>query len=79
MRIYGGWPSGSNLTGTSSSSSKYVSGISVTSGTIQITYGNLVNTKVSGSTLSLRPYTDSNSDVIWQCGTATASEHRQRG
>jgi type IV pilus assembly protein PilA len=69
--IYGNWPSGSNLTGTSSSSSKYVSGISVTSGTIQISYGNQVNSKVNGSQLALRPYTDSNSDVIWQCGTAT--------
>ncbi len=67
---YGTWPSGTSLAGTSSSSSKYVSSISVTTGTILITYGNLVNTKVSGSTLALQPYTDANNDVIWQCGTA---------
>jgi type IV pilus assembly protein PilA len=68
---YGSWPSGTSLTGTSSSSSKYVSSITVTTGTIQILYGNQVNSKVAGSSLALQPYTDANNDVIWQCGTAT--------
>ena len=67
---YGSWPSGTSLTGTSASSSKYVSSISVNTGTITIQYGNNVNTKVSGSTLSLQPYVDANNDVAWQCGTA---------
>ena len=66
---YGTWPGTGNLTGTSTSSSKYVSSINVVAGTIEITYGNQVNAKVSGSTLFLQPYTDGNNDVIWQCGT----------
>ena len=68
---YGTWPSTANLTGTSASTSKYVSTITVTNGTIGIVYGNQVNSKVSGSSLSLQPWTDGNNDVIWQCGTAT--------
>jgi type IV pilus assembly protein PilA len=67
---YGSWPaSTSALTGTSASTSKYVQSIGVSGGTIQITYGNQVNSKVSGSQLALTPYTDANNDVVWQCGT----------
>ena len=69
---YGSWPSQSSLTGTSTSQSKYVSSITVNGGTIQITYGQQVNKKVSGSTLALQPYTDGNNDVIWVCGTAAS-------
>ena len=65
----GGWPALSNLTGTSSATSKYVSSINVTGGTISIIYGQAVNSKVSGLTLALTPMTDANNDVIWQCGT----------
>src|ERR1700720_1415055 len=36
---YGSWPSQSNLAGTSVSTSKYVTSVTVNSGTIQITYG----------------------------------------
>jgi type IV pilus assembly protein PilA len=68
---YGTWPSQASLAGTSTTSSKYVSSITVTTGVVTITYGNQVNQKVSGSTLSLAPWTDANNDVIWQCGTAT--------
>ena len=69
----GTWPAAqTNLTGTSASSSKYVSGIAVSGGTIAITYGGQVNSKVSGSTLALTPYTNNNNDVIWVCGNATA-------
>ena len=66
----GNWPNQANLTGTSNSQSKYVSTLTVTGGTIEIIYGGQVNSKVSGSTLGLVPYTDSNNDVIWVCGTA---------
>ena len=69
---YGSWPASStSLGGTSTTSSKYVSSISVTTGVVTVTYGNLVNSKVSGSSLSLAPWVDANNDVIWQCGTAT--------
>ena len=68
----GVWPAATgNLSGTTNSNSKYVSTISVSGGSIVIVYGVQVNAKVSGSSLSLTPYTDSNYDVIWVCGTAT--------
>ena len=66
----GSWPASStSLTGTGATTSKYVSAIAISGGTIVVTYGNSVNQKVSGSTLALTPYTDGNNDVIWQCGT----------
>jgi type IV pilus assembly protein PilA len=66
----GNWPSTSNLAGTSASISKYVSSVGVTLGTIQIVYGNQVNSKISGSGLAVVPYTNANNDIIWICGTA---------
>jgi type IV pilus assembly protein PilA len=68
---YGSWPNVSSLAGTSNSTSKYVSSVTVTGGTIQITYGQQVNTKVSGSVLAITPYTNANNDIIWVCGNAT--------
>ena len=68
---YGSWPSVANLTGTSNSVSKYVSTVTVTGGTIQITYGQQVNSKVNGSGLAIRPWTNANNDMIWVCGSAT--------
>jgi len=69
---YGTWPNQANLAGTSVSTSKYVSTLTVTGGTIQITYGGVVNQKVSGLGLAIEPYTNSNNDVIWVCGTSSA-------
>jgi type IV pilus assembly protein PilA len=69
---YGVWPNVSNLTGTSNSQSKYVSTVTVAGGTIQITYGAQVNSKVNGSTLAIAPWTNTNNDIIWICGSATA-------
>jgi len=69
----GVWPSQTNLTGTSNSSSKYVSSLTVSTGTILITYGTQVNQKVSGSVLTLIPYTNNNNDVVWVCGTAATN------
>jgi type IV pilus assembly protein PilA len=68
----GNWPVLSNLTGNVASAGKYESVTVTTGGVILITYGGQANTKISGSTLSLEPYTNSNNDVLWQCGTATA-------
>ena len=69
----GTWPATtSNLTGSGTTSSKYVSSIGVSGGSITITYGNNVNAKVSGLTLGLTPVTDSNNDVIWQCGSGSS-------
>jgi type IV pilus assembly protein PilA len=50
---------------------KYVSSVNVTTGgAIAVVYGNQVNAKISGQTLSLNPGLSSNQDVIWVCGTA---------
>jgi len=70
----GNWPVQTNLTGTCVSTGKYESAVTVTTGgEILITYGNQANAKLSGSVLSLTPYTNSNNDVIWACGTASTS------
>ncbi len=67
----GNWPAQSNLTGTSNSFGKYESQVTVAaSGVIIITYGNQANSKINGCNLSLLPYTNSNNDVLWQCGNA---------
>jgi len=68
---YGVWPNQANLSGTNNSTSKYVSSVTVTGGTIQIVYGQQVNAKVNGSSLAIAPWTNSNNDIIWVCGTAT--------
>jgi type IV pilus assembly protein PilA len=58
---------------------KYVSGIVVDNGTINITYGIDANAaNLAGEVLSLKPLVSTNEDVIWVCGDAavpsTASE-----
>ncbi len=69
----GNWPTVTMLTGTNVSVGKYESGVTVTTGgTIVITYGGQANAKVSGQTLSLVPYTNTNNDVLWQCGNSLA-------
>jgi type IV pilus assembly protein PilA len=68
----GNWPVQGNLTGTTVSVGKYESTVTVTTGgVIMITYGGQANAKLSNLTLSMVPYTNSNNDVLWQCGTAT--------
>ena len=71
----GNWPSQSNLTGTANSVGKYESSVTVSSGSIIITYGGNANSKLAASgsnTLYLIPYTNANNDVLWQCGSAAA-------
>jgi type IV pilus assembly protein PilA len=70
----GTWPAQGNLTGTNVSVGKYESGVTVlTGGQVQITYGGTqVNQTITGKTLLLTPYTDTNNDVLWRCGMATA-------
>jgi type IV pilus assembly protein PilA len=69
----GSWPAIANLTGTSISTGKYETGVTVLAGgEIQITYGNQANAKLNGLILTLNPYTNQNGDVLWQCGTAAA-------
>jgi type IV pilus assembly protein PilA len=68
----GNWPSQGNLAGTNNSVGKYESTVTVSVGSIIITYGNQANKNISGFSLALTPYTDNNNDVIWDCGTAAA-------
>ena len=69
----GNWPAVANLTGTVASSGKYESSVTVAAGgEIVITYGNAANSKITSSVLALVPYTNSNNDVLWQCGTSAA-------
>ena len=68
------WPANNNALGVSvAPTGKYVSGISVTNGTIQITYGNDANTAIGGDTLALQPLASPNLDVIWKCGSRVVS------
>jgi type IV pilus assembly protein PilA len=68
----GTWPSTGNLAGTSASAGKYESSVTVTTGVIQIVYGVQANKNISNASLALVPMLDTNNDVIWVCGTATA-------
>ena len=61
-----------NLAGTTQSVGKYESSITISTGSILVTYGNSANAKITGSTLGMIPYTNSNNDVLWQCGLAGA-------
>jgi type IV pilus assembly protein PilA len=68
----GNWPTVANLTGTTASAGKYESAVTVAGGgEITITYGASANSKLSGQVLSITPYTNTNNDVLWSCGTAT--------
>ncbi len=71
----GTWPTTMGvLSGGSAvaSTGKY-SSVQVGQNGIQITYGGQVNATIKGMSLFLTPYTDGNGDVIWVCGTASAS------
>jgi type IV pilus assembly protein PilA len=65
----GEWPEDLDALGiTDEPAGKYVTGIQVDAGTINITYGDQANAAIDGSILSLKPYTSANGDVIWVCG-----------
>ena len=67
------WPAQAALTGTNVSVGKYESTVTVLAGgEIEIIYGNQANAKLSGLKLTLNPFTNTNNDVLWQCGTAVA-------
>jgi type IV pilus assembly protein PilA len=72
----GNMPAGTaNLAGTTASQGKYESSINVSTGSIVIVYGNAANAKLKtagSNTLYIIPYTNSNNDVLWQCGLAAA-------
>ncbi|MEZ5498596.1 MAG: pilin [Steroidobacteraceae bacterium] len=55
---------------------KYVSGLAVVNGTINITYasaaGKQANAAINGAILSLKPLVSPNLDVVWVCGNRAA-------
>ena len=67
----GSFPTTLSAAGISSSpAGKYVSAIGL-NGSITVTYGNQVNSVVTGQTLGLTPYLSPNNDIIWVCGNHT--------
>jgi type IV pilus assembly protein PilA len=73
----GAFPVGSSAAGDAThiavpgaTTGKYVSGIAVANGAITITYGLQGNAAISTKTLALTPYTSTNFDIVWVCGTA---------
>jgi len=68
----GSWPADLAALGmTSAPSGKYVTSVNVTTGTIQIFYGDQANQNVTGQELDLQPKVSGNGDVIWNCGYHT--------
>ena len=73
----GSWPAVNNAVGvtggTGAKSGTYVSDVSITGGSIVITYGGAqANTNISTKKLVLEPRTSNNGDVIWNCGYKAA-------
>jgi type IV pilus assembly protein PilA len=69
----GSWPANNSAAGIGSQpSGKYVTDVEVGAGGITVTYGNQVNTNISGATLGLTPYLSQNNDVVWVCGRHSA-------
>jgi type IV pilus assembly protein PilA len=70
----GSWPANNNAVGIDAvKSGKYVTGVAISTGTIQITYGGQANTNINGKILGLRPTVSPNGDVIWNCGYKTVA------
>jgi type IV pilus assembly protein PilA len=72
----GTWPTQANLTGSTASTGKYVSSVTVIAGgVIQATYSSTApfqaNAKIAGNILGLIPYTNANNDIVWVCGSGT--------
>lgn len=67
----GGWPTQTtDLGGATPSTGNYVTSITVNNGAIVIQYGAAANNSISGQYLTLVPFTNSNDDILWQCGLA---------
>jgi type IV pilus assembly protein PilA len=65
----GAWPANNAAIGiTAVKSGKYTTGVTVSTGTIVIMYGNQANSNLAGKQLNLRPTVSPNGDVIWTCG-----------
>ena len=79
---YGSFPQSAGTSGGSgvlaatatSSTGKYVSAVTVSSGAISITYSSSspqqANAKLNSLVLGLNPYLNANYDIVWICGSA---------
>lgn len=52
----------------------YVVAVLITNGRIDATFGNMANTIVSNTVLSLTPYETPDGEVLWRCAMAPAPE-----
>jgi type IV pilus assembly protein PilA len=67
----GAWPvdlTAAGMTNATPPSGKYVTGVTIGTGTITIAYGGQANSVINGLTVSLQPKISTNNDVIWVCG-----------
>ena len=79
----GNWPSLADLdaaaaAGGTDKFGKYVLSVDVIDGEIIITYGGQANTKIAAAdanTLVLHPGENTNGDIVWVCGDATAPDN----
>ena len=53
-------------------SGKYVSGVNVVDGRVDVTFGNDAHANIFGQSLSFTPYQSGTSSVTWRCGPASA-------
>jgi len=61
------WPEQEDL-GGEPRSGKYVTEVIVKSGSVVITYGNAVNSQLTGQRLAILPGVTSSGDIVWACG-----------
>ena len=66
----GDWPlSNGDLGVTAAPQGKYVTGITVSNGTIAIAYGFDANDAIDGEVLALQPLATDNVEIVWRCGS----------
>ncbi len=51
---------------------KYVSGVDVLNGRVDVTFGNDAHAEIFGQSLSFTPYSSGDSSINWRCGAAPA-------
>jgi hypothetical protein len=51
---------------------KYVGGVDVVDGRIDVTFGNDAHAEIFGRTISFTPYVSGQSSIVWRCGAAVA-------
>jgi len=69
----GAWPANNDaggMGGATNITGKYVTSITLSTGTITMQFGNQANSAINGQTLSIKPFVSANNDVVWVCGRA---------